>query len=432
MAYSYIQQKGATGSNGVTTWSTGNTTSSITAGSTLIGIVQFDNQGGTPTVTVDDSAGTNDTWTQCGTDIVHGNFRLRAYRLMNAASGTLNFTATSTGGSVNWPAIAVYEFSGLSTYDQYQGRLQSAPGLTAGDLRSTAVSSALGGQPALVFGFAVTFDGSASPVAYTTAVNGTSFTDLGTDWGAGSNCAEHKRVTVTTAEEARFTAVNPGGSDNYGCLVLTFLEGGDSTAPVLSSPTGSATAPTTATIGATTDEGNGTIYGVVTTSATGPSVAQIKAGQDHTGSTAAWSGSAAVSSTGAKTLNATGLSMATTYYGHLVHTDAATNNSNVVSSSSFTTTGNYLKILVHSSAQSASSIEGIVFAAPTGGNITGTEIGEFTGKSFSGSLENGKAVLKVLTTAFGGGSLTTSDTPVVLVRNGSNTTGVIYATIIQE
>jgi hypothetical protein len=45
----------------------------------------------------------------------------------------------------------------------------------------------------------------------------------------------------------------------------------------------------------------------------------------------------AVSSTGAKTLNATGLTASTTYYGHVVHTDAATNDSNRVSSSSFTT-----------------------------------------------------------------------------------------------
>lgn len=113
--------------------------------------------------------------------------------------------------------------------------------------------------------------------------------------------------------------------------------GGDTTAPVLSSPTGTSTGSTTATVGATTDEGNGTLYAVVTTSATQPSVAQIKAGQDHTGAAAPWAGSQAVSSTGAKTLNATGLSASTAYYGHLVHADAAANDSNVVSSAEFTT-----------------------------------------------------------------------------------------------
>ncbi len=106
----------------------------------------------------------------------------------------------------------------------------------------------------------------------------------------------------------------------------------DTTAPVLSSPTGTATGSTTATIGATTDEGNGTLYGYVSTSATPPSGTDLKAG---TG--AVWSGSASVSSTGAKTLSATGLTASTAYYAHLLHTDAATNDSNIVTSAQFTT-----------------------------------------------------------------------------------------------
>lgn len=108
--------------------------------------------------------------------------------------------------------------------------------------------------------------------------------------------------------------------------------GGDVTAPVLSSPTGTATGSATATIGATTDEGNGTLYGFVSTSATPPSDADLKAG---TG--AVWAGSATVSSTGAKTLNASGLSASTAYYAHLLHTDAAANDSNTVTSAQFTT-----------------------------------------------------------------------------------------------
>lgn len=112
---------------------------------------------------------------------------------------------------------------------------------------------------------------------------------------------------------------------------------GDTTAPVLTSPTGTQTGPTTATVGATTDEGNGTLYAVVTASATAPSVAQIKAGQNESGAAAVWSGSVAVSSTGAKTLNATGLTASTSYYAHLVHADSAGNNSNVVSSAQFAT-----------------------------------------------------------------------------------------------
>jgi hypothetical protein len=117
--------------------------------------------------------------------------------------------------------------------------------------------------------------------------------------------------------------------------------GADTTAPTLSSPVGTQTGSTTATIGATTDEGNGTFYGVVTTSSTQPSVAQIEAGQDAAGSAAAYAGSVSVSSTGAKTLSATGLTASTGYYAHLEHKDAAGNHSNRVTSAQFTTAGTF-------------------------------------------------------------------------------------------
>lgn len=113
--------------------------------------------------------------------------------------------------------------------------------------------------------------------------------------------------------------------------------GADTTAPTLSSAVGTETGATTATVGATTDEANGTLYVVVTTSATQPSIAQIKAGDDHTGANAVYASSQAISSTGAKTFNATGLTAETTYYAHLVHTDAAANDSSRISSASFTT-----------------------------------------------------------------------------------------------
>jgi hypothetical protein len=116
------------------------------------------------------------------------------------------------------------------------------------------------------------------------------------------------------------------------------LAGGDTTAPVLTTAVGTATGSTTATVGATTDEANGTMYVVVTTSATQPSIAQIKASQDHTGATAPYAGSQTITTTGAKTFSATGLTASTTYYAHLLHTDAAANDSNRITSSSFTTT----------------------------------------------------------------------------------------------
>jgi len=112
---------------------------------------------------------------------------------------------------------------------------------------------------------------------------------------------------------------------------------GDTTAPILSSPTGTATGQTTASGTVSTDEANGTLYWVVTESATSPSPAQVQAGQDNSGSAAAASGSQAVSATGSQGISATGLTAGTTYYIHYQHEDAAGNDSDVESSASFAT-----------------------------------------------------------------------------------------------
>ena len=90
-----------------------------------------------------------------------------------------------------------------------------------------------------------------------------------------------------------------------------------------------------------------------------------------------------------------------------------------------------LKLKTHASAAGVSGVQGVVFNY-SGGSIAGSKIGEFTGATFESSLESGEAVLKVLGSAFGGGSLTTSDTPVALVKNATNTTGLITCTVVDE
>lgn len=112
----------------------------------------------------------------------------------------------------------------------------------------------------------------------------------------------------------------------------------DVTAPTLTSASVISVGTTTATGNISTDEGNGTLYSVVSTSATPPSVAQIQAGQNASGAAAVWSGNQAVSSTGAKNFSITGLANSTSYYSYFQHKDAAGNNSTVVSSAQFTTT----------------------------------------------------------------------------------------------
>lgn len=123
----------------------------------------------------------------------------------------------------------------------------------------------------------------------------------------------------------------------YGDWSNSVEHGPDVIEPVLSAPTSAATGTTSASIGVTTDTAEGVLYYVLTTSATPPSKAQVKAGQNNGGTSAAWSGSQAVSSTGAKTAAPTGLSSATTYYTYFMHEDATGNQSTVSAAISFAT-----------------------------------------------------------------------------------------------
>lgn len=111
----------------------------------------------------------------------------------------------------------------------------------------------------------------------------------------------------------------------------------DITVPILSLPIDTVTGSTTADIGVTTDEANGTLYWVVTLSATPPTKAQVKAGQNSAGAAAAASGSQVISTTGAKTASATGLTADTAYTAHFMHEDAAANQSDVSTGNGLTT-----------------------------------------------------------------------------------------------
>jgi hypothetical protein len=133
----------------------------------------------------------------------------------------------------------------------------------------------------------------------------------------------------TYVVNVRATSVATGVTTDQAVTVTVtdVAEGG--VAPVLTSPIDTVTGSTTADLGVTTDQDNGTLYWVVTTSSTGPTAAQVKLGQDHTGSAAAASGSQAVSATGAQVANDTGLTANTAYFAHFMHENAATDQSNV-------------------------------------------------------------------------------------------------------
>jgi len=92
---------------------------------------------------------------------------------------------------------------------------------------------------------------------------------------------------------------------------------------------------TSGTVTVTSDTGTGTFYWVLTTSATPPSIAQVKAGQDHLGA-AADSGSKTVTAAGSQNDSATGLASSTTYYPYFVHTNTGV-DSDVLAGSSDST-----------------------------------------------------------------------------------------------
>lgn len=121
-------------------------------------------------------------------------------------------------------------------------------------------------------------------------------------------------------------------------ITVTAAGAPDTTAPMLSVPTDVATSSTASTLSVVTTEANGTLYWVLSTLSTPPTVAQVKAGQNHTGAAGAAVGSQAVTSiASAQTANATGLTAGTLYYTYFVHTDGAGNNSTVASADGFTT-----------------------------------------------------------------------------------------------
>lgn len=169
------------------------------------------------------------------------------------------------------------------------------------------------------------------------------------DWDTGDDNKEFRALVLSGApagtffyEDGSFSV--PGGTADgtYPVSYRLFVDGvdmgtstatitigaggGDTTAPTLTSPTASATGQTTGTASVTTNEANGTLYRLVNTSPTA-STATVKASGTTT----------AISSTGVKSGSISGLTAATTYYVHWVHTDAAGNDSAVANSGSFTT-----------------------------------------------------------------------------------------------
>jgi hypothetical protein len=154
-----------------------------------------------------------------------------------------------------------------------------------------------------------------------------------------SGMAAYKTIGGTHSVGLEVTSWG-GGAGSYGFIGAVFAPASegvpDTTAPILTLPTGTKTSDTTATLTVTTDEGDGVWYG--TASAGIPTTLQTKLGHDSLGAVSNYSFNQPVVATGLQTRNATGLSPNTPYTMHYVQEDADGNDMAApVSATPFTT-----------------------------------------------------------------------------------------------
>lgn len=146
--------------------------------------------------------------------------------------------------------------------------------------------------------------------------------DGGTSWVTGTTTHNFTGLTAGTQYQIRARASD--AADNKSSTLSLAVTTDAVAAPVLSSPTASATGPTTATGSVQTTVASGTLYWLVNSNATA-TAAEVKA-----------SASKAVTSAGLQNVSITGLTAGTQYYVHYLH--SATGDSAVVRSAQFSTT----------------------------------------------------------------------------------------------
>lgn len=144
-------------------------------------------------------------------------------------------------------------------------------------------------------------------------------------------------TTTGTASGVVVRATDSGSNTADTNPFSITINASDSTPPSLSDATGAGTGQSTASGSVSTDEANGTVYAVVTTNPTAPSVAQIQAGQSSSGAAAIYATNRGVSGAGSLGFSASGLAAATTYYWHFQQADVAGNQSSVITSAAFST-----------------------------------------------------------------------------------------------
>lgn len=258
---------------------------------------------------------------------------------------------TGTGDASIWPEC-FYLCASLSDADM--ATLTANPASVIEEVSSSiAFSGTVPAQNATVgtpfsLNLSTYFSGTETPFAYTlqsgTLPDGLSLNaSTGVISGTPTTPGTASGIVIRATDDNLDTA----DSNSFSIDVAA----ADTTAPVLTSPTGTATGQTTASGTVSTDEANGTLYWLASTNSS-ESAATVKGGSSQ-----------AVTATGGQSVSVTGLTAATGYYLHYVHRDAAGNDSTVASSSLFTTDAvPGVRIQLHDGTTEQASLTGLTVA----------------------------------------------------------------------
>jgi hypothetical protein len=228
-------------------------------------------------------------------------------------------------------------------------------------------------------------------------------------------------VAVTTANQPQsinVTALLSASTTYYAHLLIRSSTGVDSAVyttssfitpptPTLSSVSATVTGGATATLSGMPNV-DGTMYYVVTTSPTAPSVVQVKAGQTNTGVGASFAGNGSASAATLKSFGVTGLTTATAYYAYLVLKDSQSFSSDSVVYS----TGGFIPMAgavfdAWDSAQGATRPSTPKIYTKLAGQSGGTSVYIGNGYSFTGAVC--AEVMGQGGTVLGGGSMQCKD-----------------------
>jgi len=136
---------------------------------------------------------------------------------------------------------------------------------------------------------------------------------------------------TTSANQTETFEVSFFSPDNGQWSKIDYTITAAAAGPVLSLPTETSITTSTVTVGATSDDATGTLYYYISTSATAPSAADLKAG-----TSSVTFGNTASVSVGTNTFGITGLSGDTTYYTYFLQNDGVIDSS-ILESGSWST-----------------------------------------------------------------------------------------------